>query len=92
MRITCPYCGLRPFEEYTYLGDASKNRPTSNDPSTMEAWYDYLYLRDNPRGRMKEYWQHSSGCRSWLVVDRNTDTHEIFAVEAARDFIRRRKA
>ena len=29
------------------------------------------------------------GCRSWLVVDRDTQTHEIFAVTTARDFARK---
>lgn len=42
-----------------------------------EAWIDYVYLRDNPRGAYEEYWHHTSGCRRWLVVSRDTATHEI---------------
>ncbi|ESZ25689.1 sarcosine oxidase subunit delta [Mesorhizobium sp. L2C066B000] len=41
------------------------------------AWIDYVYLRDNPRGAYEEYWHHTSGCRRWLVVSRDTATHEI---------------
>ena len=28
MLIKCPYCGERPSEEFTYLGDASVKRPS----------------------------------------------------------------
>jgi heterotetrameric sarcosine oxidase delta subunit len=86
MLINCPYCGPRPSEEFTQLGDASVKRPTSNDPQTMGQWFDYVYLRDNPKGRFKEYWHHGAGCRSWLVVDRDTQTHEIFGTMTARDW------
>ena len=27
---------------------------------------------------MREYWHHGGGCRAWLVVDRDTLTHEIY--------------
>jgi heterotetrameric sarcosine oxidase delta subunit len=86
MRIRCPHCGDRPSEEYTYLGDARPKRPETNDPSSMGEWFDYVYLRENPKGRMLEYWHHSGGCRSWLVAERNTETHEIFSVVTARGY------
>jgi heterotetrameric sarcosine oxidase delta subunit len=89
MLIKCPYCGARPSEEFTYMGDASVKRPKSNDPSSMEEWFAYVYLRDNVKGRMKEHWHHSGGCRSWLVVERDTQTHEIFSTAAARETGRR---
>ncbi len=43
------------------------------------------YLRDNPAGEHRELWYHEQGDRSWLVVTRNTLTHEISKVELARD-------
>jgi methylglutamate dehydrogenase subunit B len=86
MLINCPHCGERPVEEFTFFGDARPRRPTSNDPATMEAWFEYVYLRDNPRGRLDEFVHHVGGCRSWLVVSRDTQTHEVFAVTTARDF------
>jgi sarcosine oxidase subunit delta len=73
-------------EEFTFLGDATPTRPTTNDPSSMDQWFDYVYLRDNPRGRFDEYAHHLGGCRAWLVVSRNTETHEVYGAVTARDF------
>ena len=71
MPIDCPYCGNRPIEEFSMLGDATKQRPTWGDPAEMDdrlaaQWHDYVYLRDNPKGWIEEYWHHAGGCRSWL--------------------------
>ena len=57
-----------------------------------EAFYTYLYLRDDPAGPHRELWFHEQGDRSWLVVTRNTVTHEITRVELARDVALGRKA
>lgn len=79
--ITCPHCGPRPTEEFTIRGDASVRRPPPD--AGQEAWYDYVYMRENPRGAHAEYWHHGGGCRRWLVVERNTLTHEVTAVRDA---------
>ena len=92
MLIPCPHCGTRPVEEFTFLGDAKPARPTTNDPSSMDQWFDYVYLRENPRGRFDEYAHHSGGCRSWLVVSRNTETHEVYGAVTARDYAKARGA
>jgi sarcosine oxidase subunit delta len=91
MLINCPHCGTRPVEEFSFLGDARPERPASNDPATMDRWFDYVYLRDNPKGRFDEYVHHSGGCRAWLVVTRDTQTHEVFATVSARDWVKTRK-
>ena len=90
MRIACPFCGTREGGEFAYLGDAKPKRPhmialdvAGAAEGEAEAYYDYVYLRDNVAGEMNEYWYHGSGCRSWLQVTRNTITHEIISVEAA---------
>jgi heterotetrameric sarcosine oxidase delta subunit len=80
--IDCPWCGKRNHDEFTYLGDATVTRPAEADPDdaklkTEQAWMDYVYNRDNPRGDHWEYWQHVAGCRAWIKVHRNTLTHEI---------------
>ncbi len=85
MLIQCPHCGARPVEEFTFLGDATPTRPTSNDPATMDQWFDYVYLRNNPRGRFQEYVHHSSGCRAWLVATRDTASHEVTGCITARE-------
>ena len=77
MRIPCPFCGLRGNEEFTYLGDAAVRRPDPNAAGAARAFHDYVYLRDNPAGLHQELWYHGGGCRNWLVVTRNTRTHEI---------------
>ncbi|MEO6929481.1 MAG: sarcosine oxidase subunit delta [Casimicrobiaceae bacterium] len=75
MLIPCPYCGPRNQVEFTYGGDATVRRPASDAPEA--AWFDYVYLRDNPRGLHDEWWLHSAGCRSWFQLRRDTRTHDI---------------
>ena len=89
MRIDCPCCGLRDSGEFSYLGDAAPRRPTGLD-ADPEAIFEYVYLRDNPAGVHRELWFHEQGDRSWLVVTRNTVTHEILGAELARDYARSR--
>ena len=80
MRINCPCCGPRMVEEFTYFGDAAMmNRPEGGPD------WEAVYLRDNPAGRHRELWYHEGGCRSWLVVERDVTTHEIFGVELAEE-------
>ncbi|WP_209505158.1 MULTISPECIES: sarcosine oxidase subunit delta [unclassified Ruegeria] len=89
MIIHHPLLGPRDSSEFVYLGDASLiNRPDWQAEDATEAFYDYAYLRDNPAGEHRELWFHEGGDRSWLVVTRNTATHEISKVELARDVAR----
>ena len=83
MRLTCPHCGPRGRDEFVYLGSADPVRPSAPDAPT-EAWFDYVYLRDNPAGTNRELWHHTYGCRAWVVVTRNTRTHEVLRTELAR--------
>ena len=78
--VSCPHCGLRPKEEFTIRG-AARSRPGPD--ASADAWLDHVYLRDNPRGEYQEYWHHTAGCRRWLVVSRNTATHETGTVSDA---------
>ncbi|MCT8159157.1 sarcosine oxidase subunit delta [Pseudoruegeria sp. SHC-113] len=87
MRITCPCCGPRDLREFSYRGAASDlDRPAADAPP--EDWHAYLHLRDNPAGVTRDLWYHELGCASWLVVTRNTVTHEILSCEMARDVAR----
>ena len=86
MIIHHPLLGPRDAAEFTYFGDARLlHRPDWTDEKADEAFHDYAYLRDNPAGELRELWFHEQGDRSWLIVTRNTLTHEISAVEIARD-------
>ncbi len=82
--IPCPHCGPRDHSEFTYNGDASRKRPDAEN-GAFEEWYDYVFTRPNPRGPMKEYWHHVQGCRQWLIVERDTLTHEIVSAKFARE-------
>lgn len=80
MRLTCPICGERDRREFYFKG-AALDRPA---PDAGEAaWDDYVYLRENPAGVTREYWYHEGGCGAWLVVTRNTVTHEVLETELA---------
>ena len=81
--INCPHCGRRTTDEFYIKGDASKQRPAAIGDGTMDKWHDYVHIRDNVRGRMAEHWHHTGGCRQWLVVERDTVSHEIYAVTPA---------
>jgi len=83
MRIPCPFCGARDASEFAYLGDATLTRPDPSASNAERAFHDYVYLRDNPAGPHREFWHHVSGCRCWLIVTRDTRTHEVLAAEFA---------
>jgi methylglutamate dehydrogenase subunit B len=94
MIINHPLLGPRDSSEFVYLGDAALlNRPQwqgaeaskADIQQSIERFHYYLYIRDNPAAEHRELWYHEQGDRSWLVVTRDTVTHEILAVELARD-------
>ena len=86
MLIPHPLLGPRDAQEFTYLGDAAlMRRPDPQAADAEAAFCDYVFLRDNPAGVHRELWFHEQGDRSWLVVTRNTVTHEILGVELASD-------
>ena len=90
MIINHPLMGPRDRQEFTYLGDACLiDRPDWQSGNAMDQFFEYVYLRDDPAGTHRELWYHEHGDRSWLVVTRNTVTHEITNVELASDVARK---
>ncbi|GGH20616.1 sarcosine oxidase subunit delta [Cribrihabitans marinus] len=84
MRIPCPLCGTRDRREFWYRGAAvDLERPAPD--AGVEAWDDFVYLRENPAGPTRELWYHEGGCGAWLVVERDTVTHEIGRVALASE-------
>ena len=80
MRLKCPLCGDRDRREFYYYGASDYlDRPAAAAPLTD--WDNYLHLRDNPAGVTRDLWYHEQGCAQWLLVTRNTVTHDISAVE-----------
>ena len=82
LRINCPFCGTRDHDEFSYEGDATVAFP-SLDNTDQDAWYKAVFERANPRGAHSEHWYHVQGCKMYLVVNRDTVTHEITSVEPA---------
>lgn len=80
--IPCPHCDVRPKEEFAIRGDAAPVRPEAGADSAQ--WYDYVFVRRNPKGVTREHWHHVGGCRRWLVVERDTVTHAILSVTDAQ--------
>lgn len=84
MRINCPICGSRERREFYYQGDAVMlDRPAPD--AGEDAWDNYVHLRDNPAGRTRDLWHHEGGCGAWVVVTRDTVTHEIYGTALARE-------
>jgi sarcosine oxidase, subunit delta len=77
--ILCPNCGPRNSEEFTYQGEL-RARPDVNATDPAE-WRRYLYMRTNGAGWVSERWFHVSGCRRYLLIERNNVTNEIRDVE-----------
>ena len=91
MIIPHPLLGPRDAAEFVYLGDAALiDRPDGMAEDAPERFHDYLHLRDNPAGPHRELWFHEQGDRSWLVVTRDTVTHEVLSAELATDVARAR--
>ncbi len=87
MRINCPVCGERDSREFHYRGSAKLlDRPKGD--AGAEAFFDYVYIRENPAGVNRELWFHETGCRSWIVAERNVSTHEFHATALAADVTR----
>ena len=89
MIINHPLLGPRDSAEFTYMGDAALiDRADWQSETAAKDFYEYGYLRENPAGWLDELWFHEAGDRSWLVITRNTLTHEISKVVLARDVAR----
>lgn len=81
IRIPCPFCGTRDHSEFSYGGDGSIEYPALDAP--VEDWHEAVFQRENIRGMQTETWQHVNGCRMWLLVERDTMTHDIKSVRPA---------
>ena len=85
--IKCPHCGMRSQNEFSYGGDASVKRPELDKEISDQDWDNFVYNRKSLRGKHLELWQHISGCRQWIKVERDTNTHEIFNTYKADEAI-----
>jgi len=70
--VACPYCGPRPETEFHCGGQAHIVRPV--DPAAVDdqAWAEFLFYRNNPKGLHAERWLHAYGCARWFNAVRDT--------------------
>ncbi|HUX72549.1 MAG TPA: sarcosine oxidase subunit delta [Steroidobacteraceae bacterium] len=80
MQIPCPWCGKRDESEFVCGGTSHIARPPLD--AADQAWGEYLFFRDNPKGLHLERWRHANGCGQWFNLARHTVTHEISLVYA----------
>jgi heterotetrameric sarcosine oxidase delta subunit len=76
--LSCPNCGPRPIEEFTFGGERPTVPDRITDPAARDV--DYAWMHDNPSGMTTERWFHAAGCRRWLTVRRDT-THDRVAAD-----------
>jgi sarcosine oxidase, subunit delta len=85
LRLPCPWCGPRDETEFHYGGQANVSYPADPTVLSDEEWAQFLFFRDNPQGPFAERWSHSTGCRRWFNVVRDTRTYEVLAGGTAAD-------
>jgi sarcosine oxidase subunit delta len=83
MQLDCPHCGARPENEFHCGGQSHIQRPPL--ACSDEAWAEYMFNRDNPKGGHAERWRHTFGCGQWFNMVRSTVTHQVMAVYAMTD-------
>ncbi|MFW0774243.1 sarcosine oxidase subunit delta [Paenarthrobacter nitroguajacolicus] len=85
--ISCPNCGPRDETEFHYGGQAHIAYPENPNELTDREWAEYLFYRENTKGTFAERWVHSTGCRQWFNMLRDTvsyDIHSIYAMGQPR--------
>ena len=71
--VRCPWCGERDEVEFSYGGQARVAYPPDPSATSDAEWSQFLFVRDNPRGLLRERWVHTHGCRRWFELERNTE-------------------
>jgi sarcosine oxidase subunit delta len=81
--LDCPCCGIAADE--TELAPGGQAHITRAGPDASDdAFRDYLFARDNPRGVHLERWRHAAGCGKWFHAARCTVTLEVFGTYSAQ--------
>ncbi|MEV7636729.1 sarcosine oxidase subunit delta [Pseudarthrobacter enclensis] len=78
--IPCPNCGPRDETEFHYGGQAHVAYPENPNELSDTEWSRYLFYRENPKGIFAERWVHSTGCRQWFNMLRDTVSYDIKAI------------
>lgn len=75
LQIPCVHCGPRNAQEFVQAGEIVP--PPSLGSATPQQWREFLYVRDNPAGWVRERWYHGMGCGRFMEVERHTVTNVV---------------
>ena len=85
--MTCPLNGVRNISEFICGGEIS-DMPDPNNCTDRE-WADYLFMEENTKGRVREWWMHAASSY-WFIAERNTETNEIIKTYPASEIYKQR--
>lgn len=77
LQLNCPWCGLRHETEFENGGPVRATRPENATELSDDEWREFLMMRPNDVGPLRERWWHARGCNRWFEITRDTVTHEI---------------
>ena len=80
--VNCPLNGPRNAQEFICGGEV-RHEP-AQDADTGE-WTDFVFLQNNKRGVIHEWWCHVA-TSYWFVVTRDTASESIVATYTPEDF------
>ena len=83
--INCPLNGPRNAQEFFCAGEVKREPPQD---AAIDAWADYVFLEDNTKGVVHEWWCHVASSY-WFIVTRDTATEEFIASSSPTDFFAR---
>lgn len=83
----CPLNGPRNISEFICGGEVS-DMPDPVKGSDRD-WAEYLFIEDNPRGMVREWWLHSPSAY-WFIAERDTATEEVLRTYPADELFTRR--
>jgi sarcosine oxidase subunit delta len=82
--IDCPLNGPRNAQEFICAGEVVQEPPQD---APIDAWADYVFLENNTKGTVHEWWCHIPSSY-WFIVTRDTTTEEIIATQSPADFLK----
>ena len=80
--MPCPLNGPRDIAEFVCGGDV-KDMPDC--ACTDDQWADYVFMADNLRGVVREWWCHTPS-NTWFICERDTVTERIVATYLPGEF------
>ncbi|MBS1303549.1 sarcosine oxidase subunit delta [Loktanella sp. SALINAS62] len=81
--LHCPYCGRDVDETDLHPGGEAHLKRVGPD-ADAEAFEQYLFMRENPKGVHFERWRHAYGCGKWFLAARNTATLQVYGTYSAQ--------